>query len=35
MEKLLTWLETSDASDTGPVSENIVFTPPPPPKKID
>ena len=34
MEKLLTWLEKSDASDTAPASENIVFTPPPPPKKI-
>ena len=34
MEKLMTWLETSDALDTAPTSENVVFTPPPPPKKI-
>jgi hypothetical protein len=34
MEKLMTWLEKSEALDGAPVSENIVFTPPPPPKKI-
>jgi hypothetical protein len=34
MEKLMTWLEKSDALDTAPTSENVVFTPPPPPKKI-
>lgn len=33
MEKLLNWLETSDAGDTAPTSENIVFTPPPRPRK--
>lgn len=34
MEKLMHWLETSDALDGAPASENVVFTPPPPPKKI-
>ena len=34
MEKLMNWLEQSDALDSAPESENIVFTPPPPPKKI-
>lgn len=34
MAKLTAWLEASEALDTGPASENIVFTPPPPPKKI-
>ncbi|MQA21093.1 hypothetical protein [Rugamonas rivuli] len=34
MEKLMKWLEASDAMDTAPESETIVFTPPPPPKKI-
>ena len=32
MEKLTKWLESSDAMDTAPASETIVFTPPPPPK---
>ena len=35
MEKLMQWLETSDALATAPESENIVFVPPPPPKKIN
>lgn len=35
MAKLINWLETSEAIDSAPTSENIVFTPPPPPKKID
>jgi len=35
MEKLRHWLETSDALATAPESENIVFAPPPPPKKIN
>jgi hypothetical protein len=34
MEKLRDWLEKSDQLDTAPESETIVFTPPPPPKKI-
>ncbi|ELX10518.1 hypothetical protein Jab_2c26110 [Janthinobacterium sp. HH01] len=34
MEKLMKWLETSDAMDSAPESETIVFAPPPPPKKI-
>lgn len=34
MEKLMKWLEASDALDSAPQAENIVFTPPPPPKKI-
>lgn len=34
MEKLMKWLEASDALDSAPQTENIVFTPPPPPKKI-
>ena len=34
MEKLMKWLEASDALAGAPESENIVFTPPPPPKKI-
>ena len=34
MEKLRGWLEKSEALDTGPSSENVVFSPPPPPKKI-
>src|SRR5471030_1815975 len=34
MEKLVGWLEVSDAMDSAPASENIDFAPPPPPKKI-
>ena len=34
MEKLMNWLEISEALAGAPASESIVFTPPPPPKKI-